>query len=497
MSKKYGEFIKSGKSYLINTPYTPRQYTNVITNQDGYLAEISGWGTGAASLQFESGDINTIVDGDKKTLYCRDDESGEVWCPGVYPMMSKVEGFGCEHSDVYTQVTSEYRGIAVKWRIFIPQKGSHEIWSVDIENKSPRKRKISVVPAVRLLLTGFAARRFFDEQVQYSVCDFEESMNGMYFLAGNPNPKDKTYNAVLATSVPIKSYCGEGEKFLGAPLAFHFPEALLNGRDLGNHKGLAGEPFQGVQCQVEVEPSETSELDFIFGVVDSKDHAKEIVKLIKDRDTVEELFAKDCAEVAKRRDRLIVDTPNEQINYFVNLWLKKGLEYGMRKKDATRDNFQFAEGLCMSDPDRVRKEILRDLKWQYKDGHTLRSWVPLDTVHYCDGAMWLVITTCGYLKFSDDMDFLNIKVPYYDGGEGTVLEHLIAGIANIDENRGPHNLPLSFFADWNDALNYNDDQAESVFMAMGLAFAFNELAALMDYIDKKDEAEVYRKKHAE
>jgi len=496
MTDDYGAFINEGKSYLINTPFPPRSFFNVIANDDGYLTEISCWGTAQTSFQFADGEINTIVDGDRKTLYCRDDETGEVWCPGVYPMISGVSGYSCEHSDVFTRIISEYKDIRVKWRIFVPMTGGCEIWSVTAENMGSGSRKISVVPAVQLLLTGFAAKRFFDEQVQYSVCAFNAEINGMYYRAGNPSPKNKRYNAVLAANAPVVSFSGSGESFLGAPLAFQYPERLLNRGRLGCEKGLAGIPFQALQCSADIGPGGAVTFDFMLGVVDSEEHAAEAVKQIKDNAAAESLFERTRAAAQKRRDRLTVDTPDKRLNYFVNLWLKKGLEYGMRKKDATRDNFQFADGLCMSDPERVKKEILRDLSWQYRDGHTLRSWVPPDETRYCDGALWIVLTVCGYLKFTDDLDLLYINAPYFDGGAGTVLEHLCAGVSEADQNRGPHNLPLARFADWNDALNFLDDNAESVFMAMGLALMFGEMARLMRYIGEGGEAEAYEKKRA-
>lgn len=174
---------------------------------------------------------------------------------------------------------------------------------------------------------------------------------------------------------------------------------------------------------------------------------------------------------------------------------KKGLEYALVKKDATRDNLQFADGLAMTNSERVREELFRVLKYQYADGHTVRSWVPMDTVYYCDGPLWIVLTTCGYLKASNNMAFLQVEVPYFDGGSGTVLEHLQRCINRIDEDRGPNKLPLARFADWNDALNLDDSQAESVFMAMGFGFMLKEMAELMYYIGDMSQYATYIQKH--
>jgi len=495
--ESYGMFIENGTAYKINTPYTPRPLTNVIVNDDGYLCELTHWGTGMATFQFPDGVINNITAQDKRTIYCRDEESGKVWNPGVYPMMSEVQEFSCEHHERYTLVSSVHDGIKVSWRIFIPLKGASEIWTVNVENRSNKPRRISVIPAVGLLLDGFPTPRFFGGQSLFSTCEFSEELNGMYIHAGNPNCKNKRFNALLASSEPVKYYSGDSEKFFGAPLAFHYPQVLLQNDNIGNYKGVGNELFQSVQNTFTIEPGACSTVDFLLGIVESYDEAEEAVKLIQNREAVEKLFNKNCEEIKTRRERLIIDTPNEKLNYFVNTWLKKGLEYGMVKKDATRDNLQFAYGYTMADTERVREELIRSLAWQYADGHALRSWVPLDTEYYCDGPLWVILTTCGYLKYSDDMEFLNVEIPYFDGGSGTVREHLERGIERIDKDRGPHNLPLARFADWNDALNLPDPQAESVFMAMGFGFMLKEMEALMRYLGENDKAEEYQAKHTE
>lgn len=487
---EYGKFVDNGNGYLINTPLTPRAYTNVMVSDDGYLTEITQWGTGSSSFQFEDGEINNIIDGDNKTVYLKDEDSCEVWCPGVYPMMSSVDNFSSLHSDVYSKVSSTFNEIHSSWRTFVPRKGCMEIWTVTLKNLSNRSRKISVVPALKPLLTGFDAPRFFGSQVQYSTSSFYDELNGMYFKSGNPNPKNKKYNLLLATSQNVSTFCGEAEIFLGAPLSMHYPSALINS-NFKSCNGLAGEPFMCLQSTVILNPNEEISIDYLVAICDDFNDAKSLTKIISTRENVEKLFNEDKNSLHHKRQQLTIDTPEQGLNYFVNMWLKKGLEYGLRKKDANRDNLQFADGLTLADPKRVKKELRKIFAWQYQDGHTLRSFAPLDTVYYCDGPLWLIITTCGYIKFTDDVKFLDEIIPFYDGSCSTVLEHLIRGMDRIEQDKGPHGLPLAKFADWNDALNLIDPQAESVFMAMAYGVMLNEMSALMKYIGKCKESIEY------
>jgi cellobiose phosphorylase len=133
------------------------------------------------------------------------------------------------------------------------------------------------------------------------------------------------------------------------------------------------------------------------------------------------------------------------------------------------------------------------MRYQYCDGHTVRSWKPLDETYYSDGQIWLVLATCDYFKYSGDIAFLDEEIPYFDKGKGSVLEHLEMGVTRLNEDRGPNNLCLIRFADWNDALNLCDEKAESTFTSMGLAWCAKELSSLFEYLKKQAAADKYKK----
>ncbi len=139
------------------------------------------------------------------------------------------------------------------------------------------------------------------------------------------------------------------------------------------------------------------------------------------------------------------------------------------------------------------------MRQQYNDGHLIRRWTPILERWYGDAPAWLITTTCDYLKYTGDYGFLDEVVDYYDFGSGTVWEHLLKGLNRLDSDRGPHNLPLSRFADWNDALTtgIRDENAESVFIAMQLALSFREMAELSTQLGKKNLCEEYTQKYSE
>ena len=492
-----GAFIDRGRAYRVTTPFPPRPLENVLKSDDGYYIQLAHWGTSGAKLRFPDGEINNVVHQDHKTLYCRDEDSGAVWCPGVYPMMSPVKRFSCEHHETFSVVSSVFRGVRVTWRLFVPRDGAREIWTVTLENRTRRPRRISLVPAVNLSLTGFKAPRFFESQHHCSTCDWRDDVGGLYFWGGNPNTPWKRYSAVLAASRPVGGYTGNAVHFLGAPMAFQYPQVLLRGEELESRLTFTGEPFMAIRCEVALPPRGRERTDILFSVVESPRMAAAEVAQIRTPEPVEAVFNEAAEAVRRRRENLLIQTPDAKVDAFVNTWCRKGLEFCLLRKDATRDNLQFADGLTMSDPERVRAELLKVLRYQYADGHAVRSWVPMDTTWYGDGPIWIVLTTCGYLKFSDDMAFLDEVVPYFDSGAGTVREHLERCIERLDADRGPHDLCLIRYADWNDALNLKDPQAESVFISTAFGVMLREMAALMRYLGEEAQAAKYDAMHAD
>ena len=123
---------------------------------------------------------------------------------------------------------------------------------------------------------------------------------------------------------------------------------------------------------------------------------------------------------------------------------------------------------------------------------------------FCDDHLWLVIATCAYLKETGDYAYLERRVPYAQeeavgshrtgpghgepgtGVDDTIWGHMMAAFDFTLANRGPHGLPRSGYADWDDTLNvdHGSGLAESVWCAMQFCRAMLDLAALADHLHR-------------
>ena len=99
----------------------------------------------------------------------------------------------------------------------------------------------------------------------------------------------------------------------------------------------------------------------------------------------------------------------------------------------------------------------------------------MDTHHYSDGPIWIAPAVDSYLKETGDYAFLDVEVPYFDSGKGTIWEHTLTGIRHATDDLGSHGLVRMHYGDWNDSLNMIGigGKGESVFTSIGIIFAIN------------------------
>ena len=72
--------------------------------------------------------------------------------------------------------------------------------------------------------------------------------------------------------------------------------------------------------------------------------------------------------------------------------------------------------------------------------------------NFSDDPLWMILSTAQYIKETGDIAILDEMVPY-DNDESraqTLMHHLKQSYLRVVKNLGPHGLPLSLRADWND-----------------------------------------------
>jgi cellobiose phosphorylase len=191
-----------------------------------------------------------------------------------------------------------------------------------------------------------------------------------------------------------------------------------------------------------------------------------------------------------------------------------GIGRGMGFRDSNQDLLGFVHMI----PSRARERILDIAATQLSDGTCYHQYQPLTKKgnaeiggDFYDDHLWLILSTCQYIKESGDLSILQAPCAYADQPEAKtdLLHHLETSIAYTMKKRGPHGLPLIGHADWNDCLNLNcfstepnesfqcagdvkGSNAESVMIAGLFLYASREMAALYDFLGKGGDAQRMR-----
>ena len=455
MEKKDYIFLEEGTVCAIQNPRPPRYWFNYLWSENGYCAQVSQMGHGRSYYLNEKADMCMVNNNDARYLYLRDEESMDCFHIGAGPMNTEVEEFCCEHAISYSKISSVHKGIAGSWRLFVPQNGFHEVWTVTLENKSERPRTLTMFSAVTFDLEGFPYPRYY-EMYRCLETRFERSLNGIYCASAHPFAPHKRYNAYLASSEPVFAWDGDLAKFCGetgsitktdgsAYALFQRPKVVVEGLNCTCSDGALFILGGVLQHKFSLQPGETKTVQMVFGVSESLSEAVEAAVSCKDQKQVEQVFQETKLYNQKKYMALKVQTPDEKINAVMNEWLKKQMDCCIVGKKGVRDNLQIAVGMLNYRQEKAKEEILECLRHQFKDGHGVLTWYPYDDTRYSDQPFWIIWAVCELLKETGEFSVLKQRISWQDGGDGTVLEHLHAAAERLLGDKGRNGLIRIFF----------------------------------------------------
>lgn len=489
-------FSEDGNSCTILTANPPRHWYNYLWNEDRYCAQVSQMGHGRSYYLNEKADMCQINRDGARYVFVRDDDTGEVWNIGQGPINTPVEEYRCTHAIAYSQLSSLYKDIRNSWRIFVPRRGFHEVWALSFQNQGNKPRNLSVFSAVTFYLEGFAYPRYY-EMYRCMSTSYDQALGGVFCDSAHPFAPHKRYKGYLAASEAPFAYDGDLQAFCGtdstltlpdasAAALFQRPAVVMEGRDCTDSQASLFILGGVLQHKLTLQPGEEKKLHLFFGVAESLEEARQTVAAYQAPGLVEQELQEAQDAYLEKYRTLSVHTPDQRLNHLMNNWVKKQVDFCIVGKKGVRDNLQIAAALLDYRLDKAREEILECLRHQFQDGHGVLTWYPYDDTRYSDQPFWIIWAVCRLLRETGDLSILKEVIPWQDGEEATVLDHVKAGVNRLWEDRGPHGLTRIFFADWNDALNITTDpEAESVMLSHQFCLALRELASLMDRVDKQ------------
>ena len=541
---KFGYFDDANKEYVITSPKTPYPWINYLGTQD-FFSLISNTAGGyhfykdARLRRITRYRYNNVpVDLGGRYFYINED--GLIWNPGWSPVKTELDFYECRHGMGYTIITGKKNELKAEVTFFVPQNYHGEVQKVVLKNEGTTKKSFTLFSFLEWCLWN-AEDDSTNFQRNFNTGEMEVEGSTLFHRTEYKERRD--HFAFYTVNADIAGYDCDRESFMGLYNGFDKPNAVVEGKS-NNSKADGWSPIASHSLNIELAPGEDKTLVFILGYVENgtdkwnadgsmkKDQAYAMMKQFDTAEKVDAAFA----ENKKMWDELLgkynVSTPDEKVDRMVNIWnqyqcmvtfnmsrsasyFESGIGRGMGFRDSNQDLLGFVHQI----PDRARERILDLAATQFEDGGCFHQYQPLtkkgnDTIggDFSDDPLWMILSTAAYIKETGDYSILDENVPYRNDEKlaQPMMHHLKQSFYHVAENVGPHGLPLSMRADWNDCLNlscfsdtpgesfqtytspkYGDDKfskvAESVFVATLFTYAGPEYVALCK--KKGDDAE--------
>lgn len=541
----YGRFSEDSREYIITDPRTPAPWINYMWNHIGYVGLVSHCG-GGYSYYISPRDnrltrfrYNALPwDQPGRYVYVRDNASEKFWSLSWGPTVNETyDHYECRHGQGYTVIVTEMHGVRGTLTYFVPRNDRAEVWMVKLENISAAKKVLSTFSYAELLM-GNALNDLvnqcndkhfsdvlFDRGTRALFCTRRYWMNNRGVSVNQPN-QSWPYFLVVGSSQPVAHFDGSKDAFIGRWRGDGDPEAVARGR-CSDTEITAGDPCAALQSDVTLHPGQSVEFSVVMGLVDkpslnSNDrltpamkrpyaeakrlltYYRSLANCRKELDAVKAYWSEHLASMQ-------VATPDPTFNTMVNVWnryqtavtfdMARNAGYyhgGLLFGTGIRDQMQDMWGPLLSEPARVKERIKEVAGYQFSDGSTLHNFFRLtkhgEKTGHSDTPQWLPVGVMMYLKETGDLAFLKEKAPYYDGGAGTIEEHLCRALDYVIGGLTKRNLPKFGPGDWNDTLDYvgRGGKGETTWGAGFLCYNLLGAVELFDRLGKKKLAKRYQ-----
>ena len=562
---KFGYFDDANREYVITSPQTPYPWINYLGTQ-GFFSLISNTAGGysfykdARLRRITRYRYNNVpVDMGGRYFYIND--NGNVWNPGWSPVKTQLDSYECRHGMGYTIIKGSSKGITAQVTFFVPQDFNGEIQKVTIKNDTDEHKSIKLFSFEEWCLWD-ANDDTTNFQRNFNTGEVEIEGSTIYHKTEYKERRD--HYAFYSVNAKIDGFDTDRESFLGLYNGFDKPKTVFDGRP-SNSVADGWSPVASHYIEVELEPGESKDYIFVLGYVENKFEEKfdadltDDSKIITSGNRKQNIINKKKAhemlamcDTTEKVDKLFeelkehwnsllgqysVNSPDEKLNRMVNIWnqyqcmvtfnmsrsasyFESGIGRGMGFRDSNQDLLGFVHQI----PARARERLIDLAATMLEDGGAYHQYQPLTKMgnhelgsNFNDDPLWMILAVAAYIKETGDVSILDEKVPYENREElaDTMLDHMKRAFNHVCTKIGPHGLPLSGRADWNDCLNlscfsnkpgesfqtYNNKEmfkeppyysmnAESVMIAGMFGFIGPEYAAMCRLMG--DEAEAAR-----
>jgi len=548
--KKFGYFDDKKREYVITDPKTPYPWINYL-GTGGFFTIISNTGGGysfykdARLRRITRYRYNNVpIDSEGKYFYIKEDDC--LWSPGWKPAKTPLDQYACHHGMGYTKIIGAKNKLKAEVLYFVPLKDHVEIQQVRLTNESKQKKTFKLYSYVEWALwDALADMTNFQRNFSTGEVEVEESV----IYHKTEYRERRNHFAFYSVNTPTQGFDTDRETFVGLYESVESPRMIQTGTS-GRSIAKGWPPIASHYLEVSLKPGESKDFIFLLGFVENKTDNKFSAPNVINKEQAGKLMKKytsskqvDQAFLALKKfwhemfSAFYIDSAEIKLNRMVNVWnqyqnmitylfsrsasyFESGIGRGMGFRDSNQDII----GMVHMQPQWARQRIIDLASTQLADGSAYHQYQPLTKKgnhdiggNFNDDPLWLVFSVSAYLNESGDFSFLDEPVPFENGEDATIFEHIKRAFYYTVNHLGPHGLPFIGRADWNDCLNLNcfsenpdesfqttenvsDGKAESLLIAgMFVKYGqdFVEICHLLNKTDEADKAQIHVNKMKE
>ena len=436
-------------------------------------------------------------------VYLKDEDTGAVYSAPYEPVRAKPDTFTFTAGKKSITWQAAFNGIEITMRLTLPRRDAAELWTVAVENKSGRTRRLSVYPYFTIgYMSWMNQGAVYREDLQAVVASCITPYQKYEDYDTVKTYKDKTF--LWAESAPL-SWEANQQRFEGDG-GLWWPDGVTAER-LGRGEARYETPLAALQYRVELVAGERKDWKFVFGA--AKDDAEIQDKInTYSQNGFAEARADYDAYYAQSTPALQMNTPDAGLDNYVNHWLPRqayfhGATNRLATDPQTRNYLQDAMGMTYVKPDEARKAFLFALGQQKRsgampDGILLYPGAELkyiNQVPHSDHCVWVPVCMLAYLSETADYALLEEQVSFADRDDmETVAAHVDLAVDWLLSDRDERGLNYIRQGDWCDPMNAVGYRGAGVsaWLTMATAYAAKVWAEICTLAGRHAQAQHYQ-----
>jgi cellobionic acid phosphorylase len=417
-------------------------------------------------------------------FYVKDEETGEIFSAPYEPVRAPYENFVFSMGKSDLRWTLQALGIELELVLSLPVDDVVELWDVKVTNRSGRNRRISVYPYFPV---GYMS--WMNQSAEYrsdlggiiASCVTPYQKVADYF--NHKNFKDKTFflHEQVPTSWEAKQETFEGEGGLHNPSALQ--QELLSGGDARYET-----PAAVLQYRLELGVDSHQQYRFMFGPAFDEAEIQQLRAKYLSAAGFAQAQTAYSTYVGKGSGCLQIQTPDAELDNFVNHWLPRQVFYHgdvnrLTTDPQTRNYLQDNMGMTFIKPEVTRAAFLHALSQQeasgaMPDGILLSEVAELKYINqipHTDHCVWLPVCLKVYLDETNDYAILQEVVAGHDGKTLSVFERISNAMRWLLQARDHRGLSFIAQGDWCDPMNMVGYKGKGVsgWLSVATAYALN------------------------